>query len=88
MAHKFPNIVIHLVFSTKCRQDLLRDKELRQRLWKYFAGIGANHDISVLAAGETANHIHLLIVLPSDMSTAKAVQVLNSGWISWLRTLW
>ncbi len=39
MAHKDPNVLIHCVFNTKNREDLIPD-ELRYRLWKYFAGIG------------------------------------------------
>jgi hypothetical protein len=39
MTHKYPNVLIHCVFSTKNREDLIPD-ELRFRLWKYFAGIG------------------------------------------------
>lgn len=84
MAHKYPNLLIHLVFSTKDRRDLI-PSELGPVLWKYLAGIGRNHSIPVLTAGGTANHIHLLIALPSDVTVAKAVQVLkanSSRWIS------
>lgn len=62
MAHKFPNILIHLVFGTKNRRDLVPD-ELRIQLWKYLAGTGRNHKIPVLVSGGTANHVHMLIVL-------------------------
>ena len=84
MAHKYPNILIHCVFSTKERRDLI-PQELLPQLWKYFAGIGRNHGISVLAAGGIANHSHLLIVLPSDMAVAKAIQVLKANSSRWLR---
>jgi putative transposase len=84
MAHKFPNVLIHLVFSTKNRQNLVTDNALRDRLWNYIAGIGKNHHIAVLAAGGTANHAHVLIVLPSDVSVAKAVQVLKANSSRWL----
>ncbi len=83
MAHKFPNILIHLVFSTKNRQDLIPDN-LRALLWKYLAGIGRNHKIPILGAGGTANHVHLLIALPSDLTTAKAVQVLKANSSRWI----
>jgi hypothetical protein len=33
--------------------------------------------VRVLAAGGTSNHSHVLIVLPSDTTAAKAVQVLH-----------
>src|SRR6266487_4401994 len=84
MAHKYPNILIHLVFSTKDRANLIPN-ELLPRLAKYLAGIGRNHGIPVLAAGGTSNHSHLLIVLPSDMTLAKAVQVLKANSSRWVR---
>jgi putative transposase len=84
MPHKYPNILVHFVFSTKGRANLIPN-ELLPRLWKYFAGIGRNHGIPVLAAGGTSNHSHLLIVLPSDMAPAKAVQVLKANSSRWVR---
>jgi putative transposase len=84
MAHKYPNILIHLVFYTKGRRDLI-PQEILPRLSKYFAGIGRNHGLTVLAAGGISNHSRLLIALPETVPVAKAVQVLkanSSRWIS------
>ena len=84
MAHKYLNILVHLVFSTKERADLIPE-DLLPRLAKYLAGIGRNHGIPVLAAGGMPNHVHLLIALPSDVSVAKAVQVLKANSSRWIR---
>jgi putative transposase len=84
VAHKYPNILIHLVFSTKERAKLI-PTELLPRLAKYFAGIGRNHGIPLLAVGGISNHVHLLIALPSDMTPAKAVQVLKANSSRWIR---
>jgi putative transposase len=84
MAHRYPNILIHCVFSTKERRNLIPE-DLLPKLWKYFAGIGRNHGVAVLAAGGISNHSHLLIVLPPDMPTAKAIQVLKANSSRWLR---
>jgi REP-associated tyrosine transposase len=84
MAHKYPNILIHMVFSTKNRRDLIPN-ELRTKLWRYIVGIGRNHDIPVLSAGGTTNHAHLLIALPADISAAKAMQVLKANSSRWMR---
>jgi REP element-mobilizing transposase RayT len=84
MPHKYPNILIHLVFSTKERADMIPN-DLLPRLWKYFAGIGRNHGIPVLAAGGVPNHVHLLIALPSNIAPAKAVQVLKANSSRWIR---
>ena len=34
MAHKYPNVLIHYVFSTKERRDLIPG-DLQAKLWKY-----------------------------------------------------
>jgi putative transposase len=87
MTHKDPNILIQVVFSTRKRRDLIPQETL-PRLFRYFAGIGRNHRIPVLAAGGTSNHSHLLIVVPSDMPVAKAVQVLNGELLALARRTW
>lgn len=84
VSHKYPNILVHGVFSTKERQALI-PIEMLPTLWKYFAGIARNHRIGLLAAGGTENHCHLLIVLPSDMTFAKAIQVLKANSSRWIR---
>lgn len=84
MAHKYPNVLVHLVFSTQERANLI-PSELLPRLWKYLAGIGRNHGIPVIASGGISNHVHLLIALPSDMTPAKAVQVLKANSSGWIR---
>jgi REP element-mobilizing transposase RayT len=38
----------------------------------------------VVAAGGTADHVHLLISLPRTISIAKAVQLLKSGSSKWI----
>ena len=84
VSHKYPNILVHGVFSAKERQALI-PIEMLPTLWKYFAGIARNHRIGLLAAGGTENHCHLLIVLPSDMTFAKAIQVLKANSSRWIR---
>jgi putative transposase len=83
MAHTYPNVLVHCVFSTKLRRDSIPDA-LREKLAMYFAGIGKSHGISVLCAGGTANHTHLLIVLPATVPLAKAIQVLKANSSRWL----
>jgi putative transposase len=76
MAHTYPNVLVHCIFSTKNRSNSIPD-DLREKLSMYFAGIGKGHDIPVLCAGGTANHAHLLIALPATVPLAKAIQVLK-----------
>jgi putative transposase len=83
MAHTYPNVIVHLVFSTKERRNTIPN-ELQENLGRYFVGIGKGHDIPVLCAGGTANHAHLLIALPATVPLAKAVQVLKANSSRWL----
>jgi putative transposase len=83
MSHSYPNVLIHCVFSTKNRQNLIPD-DLREKLSMYFVGIGKGHQIPILCAGGTANHAHLLISLPASVPLAKAIQVLKANSSRWL----
>ena len=83
MAHTYPNVLIHCIFSTKNRRDLIPNN-LHEKLSMYFVGIGKAHNIAVLCAGGTANHAHLLIALPASVALAKAVQVLKANSSRWL----
>src|SRR6185437_8699060 len=84
MAHRYSNILVHCVFSTKDRKALL-PADLVPKLCKYFEGIGRNHNIPVLAAGGISNHVHLLIALPPDVPITKAIQVFKANSSRWLR---
>jgi len=84
MAHTHTCSLVHCVFSTKDRADLIPD---RPRLWQYVGGIARQKQILLLAAGGTANHLHLLISLPPTMTLAKAVQELKGNTSRWLNQM-
>jgi putative transposase len=81
MAHTHTCNLLHCVFSTKERANLISDPA---RLWEYTGGIARQKQIVLLAAGGTANHLHLLISLPPTMTLAKAVQELKGNTSRWL----
>jgi len=83
MAHTYPNILVHCVFSTKNRSNSIPEN-LREKLAMYFVGIGKGHNIPVFCAGGTANHAHVLMALPPTVPLAKAVQVLKANSSRWL----
>ncbi len=83
MSHSHVCCLVHVVFSTAERRPFIRD-EIRGRLHGYLSGIARENEIQVLAAGGTADHVHLLISLPRTISIAKAVQLLKSGSSKWI----
>jgi putative transposase len=83
MAHSFISLHLHFVFSTKERLLLLPENPFR--LYQYLGGIAKHHSMKLLSAGGMRDHIHLLVSLPSDLSVARAVNLLKSNSSAWLR---
>ncbi len=82
MPHSYSRCLIHYVFSTKDRRKLILP-EIRDRLWAYLGGIARENEMKALAVGGTDDHVHMLVSLPSTLSTAKAVHLLKGGSSKW-----
>ena len=83
MSHSYPNVLVHCVFSTRERRPVIPN-ELQPKLWRYLAGIAKNHRIALLECGGTADHVHILLVLPPDMPLSKSIQALKANSSRWL----
>ena len=81
--HSFSSIQVHCVWSTKNREASLHPK-LRERLWPYLGGIARENEMKALAIGGAADHVHMLVSLPSTMSVAKAVQLVKGNSSKWI----
>ena len=79
--HTLAANLVHCVFSTKGRTDLIRDPE---RTWQYISGIARTKKIPLLAIGGTTNHVHLLLAVPPAMALAKLLQDLKGNSSEWL----
>lgn len=84
MAQSFTCVYLHVVFSTRERLPLVPRKD-QERLWSYVGGILKNHGMKGLAIGGMEDHIHVLVSLSSEMSTAKVVNLIKSNSSKWLR---
>jgi REP element-mobilizing transposase RayT len=82
MSHTYAHNLVHCVFSTQDRLNLTRDPE---ELWRYVVGLAYAKNIHVVAAGGTANHLHLLVLLPQTITLSKAMQDLKANTSRWLR---
>jgi REP element-mobilizing transposase RayT len=81
MSHTHASVLVHCVFSTKQRANIIPDPEA---IWRYLAVVARDHKITLLAAGGTANHTHLLMAIPPVLPLAKAVQELKASSSRWL----
>ncbi len=82
MSHTHAWVLVHCVFSTKQRANLIADPN---ELCRYLTGVARAKNLVLLAAGGTANHTHLLISVPPIIPLAKAVQELKGNSSRWLR---
>ena len=82
MADTFSSLNVHCVFSTKNRQPLLVG-EIKERFWAFMGGIAKQNGIKPLCIGGVADHVHLLLSLPTTMSVAKAMQLIKGGSSAW-----
>jgi putative transposase len=80
MSHTHAWVLTHCVFSTQGRLDLIPDVS---EMCKYLTGIAHAKGITLLAAGGTANHIHLLIALPPAVALSKVMQDFKGNSSHW-----
>jgi putative transposase len=83
MPQSYGAIYFHFVFSTKNRQEWI-DEKLESRLHEYLGGILRAMDCRLLAAGGTADHIHLLASMARTLTVANVMRDIksnSSGWI-------
>ena len=83
VAHTYASNSVHCIFSTKDRRPLIPAARTAE-LCAYLGGIAHGEGFPLIAAGGTANHIHLLFVLPASTSLAHAVQKLKGSSSRWM----
>ena len=81
MPHTYSANLLHCVFSTKERANLIWEPEA---LWRYLAGVARAKQIPLISAGGTANHVHLLLDLPPTTLLAQAVRDLKGNSSRWM----
>ncbi len=83
MSDSYSSIHVHVVFSTRNREAVLTPP-MRERLYPYLGGIAQTNGFDVVVAGGTADHVHVLLRVPTTMAVSKAVQLLKGGSSKWL----
>jgi putative transposase len=88
MSHTYVSGLIHCVFSTKLRRNLIRP-EIQSELWSFLGGIARKNGCKALVVGGVENHVHMLLSLRADMCVARAMQLIkgaSSRWMNETRT--
>ncbi len=85
MAQTLTSLLFHIVFSTKDRVDMI-PAELETKLYAYVGGIVDNPNGSLLAAGGTANHVHLLVSHSKSAALCDTMEGLKKDSSKWIKT--
>jgi putative transposase len=83
MSHTYVSDLVHCVFSTKERRNMIASDKQTQ-LWSYIGGIARKNGFKAVAIGGTGNHVDILLSIPATMTLAKAVQLLKGGSSKWM----
>lgn len=76
---------VHIVFSTKYREDFI-DEKIEKELFSYIAIICKNLESNALQIGGTDNHIHILCILSKKIALMKLVQEIKANSSKWIKT--
>jgi REP element-mobilizing transposase RayT len=83
VAHTYASNFIHCIFSAKDRKPLI-EEDRKTDLYAYIGGIARSEGFSLFAAGGTADHVHLLFILPATQSLAMIAQKLMGSSSHWM----
>lgn len=76
---------VHLVFSTKYREPLLKDS-IQPELFSYFGGICNNLECYPVQIGGYYDHVHILCLLSKKLALMKLLQEIKANSSKWLKT--
>lgn len=84
MAQTLVEIIVHIVFSTKNRENLI-SFDIESELFAYIGGILRKHESNLLAANGTENHIHLLILQSKKIALSDLVREIKRASSFWIK---
>ena len=84
MPHSHASLLTHVVFSTKERKPLLNG-DLPERLFPYMRQTARKYSGEIHIVDGAADHVHLLISLPTNRSLAEIMRVVKCNSSRWVR---
>ncbi len=85
MAQSLSKVYIHLVFSTKHRQNTI-DNTIGASLHEYLGGVCKGLECNPVKIGGYKDHIHVLCLLSRKISQMKFVEELKKQSSKWIKT--
>ena len=85
MAQTLVSLMTHVIFSTRNREHFLTP-QIEPELFAYMGGILKNNESRLLAAGGTADHVHLLISQSKNVAISSLMKDVKKDSSSWIKT--
>lgn len=85
MAQSLVKNHVHIIFSTKYRNDFI-DEDIEVELYKYVAAICKDLESTAIQIGGTDNHIHILCLLSRKIALMTLVQKIKAYSSKWIKT--
>lgn len=83
MPQSFTQLLHHVVFSTKSREPWIAP-EWKLELYSFIGGVTRNRKGELLAAGGSADHVHLLLRLTPTRAVADVIRDIKANSSGWL----
>jgi REP element-mobilizing transposase RayT len=87
MPQSLAKVYVHLVFSTKHRQNFIND-EFRLELHSYLIGVLSNLGSYTYEIYANNNHLHILNSLPRTITIATLVSKTKTSSSKWIKEKW
>jgi len=85
MPQSLARLRVHLIFSTKNREQILRD-QIRQPLHAYMATVLQKLECPATLINSVEDHVHILFELARTVSVSQAVEDVKKSSSKWIKT--
>ena len=85
MAQSLSKVYVHIIFSTKHRQNLI-DDNIKASLFEYLGGICRGLECSPVIVGGHRDHVHILSLLSRKIAQMKLLEELKKRSSKWIKT--
>lgn len=82
--HTYTALYAHIVFATHSRRASILTS-FRTFLHQYIDGIAANAGARPIQTGGVADHVHVLVEMPAEISVAELVRLIKCNSSKWVR---
>lgn len=86
MPQSLTNLLVHIIFSTKDRRPLIKQR-IEHQLHSYMAGVLKEFDSPAIIIGGTDNHVHILCSLSKKNPLSKVIEFIKKSSSKWIKTL-